>query len=34
MLVAEFSHVESESHLSTQSDSEQDIMSVGGILFF
>jgi len=33
-LVAEFSHVESESHLSTQSDSEQDIMSVGGILFF
>jgi predicted porin len=34
MIVAEFSHVESESHLSTQSDSEQDIMSVGGILFF
>ena len=34
MLVAEFSHVESESHLSTQSDSEQDIISVGGILFF
>jgi len=34
ILVAEFSHVESESHLSTQSDSEQDIMSVGGILFF
>ena len=34
MIVAEFSHVESESHLSTQSDSEQDIMSVGAILFF
>ncbi|MDA7690835.1 porin [Methylophilaceae bacterium] len=34
MIVAEFSHVESESHLSTQSNSEQDIMSVGGILFF
>jgi predicted porin len=33
-LVAEYSHVESESHLSTQSDSEQDIMSVGAILFF
>jgi len=33
-LVAEFSHVESESHLSTQSDSEQDIMSIGAILFF
>ena len=34
MIVAEFSHVESESHLSTQSDSEQDIMSVGAHLFF
>ena len=34
MIVAEFSHVESESHISTQSDSEQDIMSVGAILFF
>ena len=34
MIVAEFSHVESESHLSTQSDAEQDIMSVGAILFF
>ena len=33
-LVAEYSHVESESHLSTQSDSEQDIMSLGAILFF
>ena len=34
MIVAEFSHVESESHLSTQSNSEQDIMSVGAHLFF
>jgi len=34
MIVAEFSHVESESHLSTQSDSEQNIMSVGAHLFF
>jgi len=33
-LVAEYSAVESESHLSTQSDAEQDIFSVGAILFF
>jgi len=33
-LVAEYSHVESESHLSTQGTAEQDIMSVGAILFF
>jgi predicted porin len=33
-LVAEFSAVESESHLSTQGDAKQDIFSVGAILFF
>ena len=33
-LVAEYSSVESSSHLSTQGDAEQDIMSVGAILFF
>jgi predicted porin len=33
-LVAEFSAVESESHLATQSDAEQDLFSVGAILFF
>ena len=33
-LVAEYSAVESESHLSTQGDAEQDIFSVGAILFF
>jgi hypothetical protein len=33
-LVAEFSAVESESHLSTQADAKQDIFSVGAILFF
>jgi len=33
-LVAEYSAIESESHLSTQSDAEQDIFSVGAILFF
>jgi len=33
-LVAEFSAVESESHLATQGDAKQDIFSVGAILFF
>jgi predicted porin len=33
-LVAEFSAVESESHLSTQGDQKQDLFSVGAILFF
>jgi len=33
-LVAEFSNVESESHLASQGDAEQDIFSVGAILFF
>ena len=33
-LVAEFSAVESESHLATQADAKQDIFSVGAILFF
>jgi len=33
-LVAEFSAVESESHLATQADQKQDIFSVGAILFF
>jgi predicted porin len=33
-LVAEFSAVESESHLATQGDQKQDIFSVGAILFF
>jgi len=33
-LVAEYSAIGSESHLSTQSDAEQDIFSVGAILFF
>ncbi|MDC0475248.1 porin [Methylophilaceae bacterium] len=33
-LVAEYSAIESESHLSTQSDAKQDIFSVGAILFF
>ena len=33
-LVAEFSAVESESHLGTQGDAKQDIFSVGAILFF
>jgi len=33
-LVAEYSNVESESHLSTQGDTESNIFSVGAILFF
>ena len=33
-LVAEYSNVESESHLSTQGDTESDIFTVGAILFF
>ena len=33
-LVAEYSNVEVESHLSTQSDTESNIFSVGAILFF
>jgi predicted porin len=33
-LVAEFSAVESESHLAAQGDAKQDIFSVGAILFF
>ena len=33
-LVAEYSNVTTESHLSTQSDQEQDLISVGAILFF
>ncbi|MDB2703294.1 porin [Methylophilaceae bacterium] len=33
-LVAEYSAVESESHLATQADAENDIFSVGAILFF
>ena len=33
-LVAEYSAVESESHLATQGDTENDIFSVGAILFF
>jgi predicted porin len=33
-LVAEFSKVESKSHLATQSNQEQDLFSVGAILFF
>jgi len=33
-LVAEYSNVEAESHLSTQGDTESDIFTVGAILFF
>jgi predicted porin len=33
-LVAEFSKVESKSHLATQDNQEQDLFSVGAILFF
>ncbi|MEK9932964.1 MAG: porin, partial [Methylophilaceae bacterium] len=33
-LVAEYSAVESQSMLSTDSDNESDILSVGAILFF